>query len=41
MNAIVVFLVMMITNCPKYDNIKQCLTMFNDISLYYYDYVKK
>ena len=38
MNAVVVFLVMMSTNCPQYDNMKQCLAMFNNVSLYYTDY---
>ena len=31
-------LVMLSTNCPKYDNMQACLAMFNQIPNYYHDY---
>ena len=38
MSAILTFLVMMGTNCPKYDNMSACLTMLTQIPTYYHDY---
>ena len=32
------FVSMMVVNCPKYDNMSACLSMIDNISLYYQDY---
>ena len=35
---VLTFVSMMVVNCPKYDNMSACLSMIDDISLYYQDY---
>ena len=38
LSVIIVWTHMMVINCPKYDNMRYCVSMFEDIPSYIEDY---